>query len=88
MANNTGKKFGGRQKGTPNKLSSTIKDKIHAVVTAELENFESLLALIDDPKDRIDALCKLLPYVVPKQQEVTQTTEFVNEIILTDATKH
>ncbi len=25
--NTTGKKFGGRQKGTPNKLNSKIKDK-------------------------------------------------------------
>ena len=26
--NNTGKKFGGRQKGTPNKITSEIRDKI------------------------------------------------------------
>lgn len=88
MANTTGKKFGGRQKGTPNKISSSIKDKIHELVVSELDNVESLLNLIEDPKDRIDALIKLLPYVLPKQQEITQTTELINEIVLTDATKH
>ena len=30
--NTTGKKFGGRQKGTPNKLSSKIKEKLSKLI--------------------------------------------------------
>ena len=31
--NTTGKKFGGRQKGTPNKLNSKIKDKLSDIIS-------------------------------------------------------
>ena len=36
MANNTGRKFGGRTKGTPNKLTQEMKEKIKAVVEDSL----------------------------------------------------
>lgn len=87
MANNTGKKFGGRQKGSLNKVTSTLKDKIQEIVNRELENIDELLSELE-PKDRLDSLIKLLPYVLPKQQEVVKNTEYISEIVLTDATKH
>ena len=31
--NTTGKKFGGRTKGTPNKLNSKIKDKLSSIIS-------------------------------------------------------
>ena len=35
--NSTGKKFGGRQKGTPNKLTSEIKDKLSTIINEAID---------------------------------------------------
>lgn len=40
MANNTGRKFGGRTKGTPNKLTQEMKEKIKAVVEDSLSSID------------------------------------------------
>lgn len=62
----------GRPKGTPNKSTKEMKALIKTFVENELSNADELLAELT-PKERLDILCKLLPYVVPKQ------TEIVNE---------
>lgn len=72
MANTTGKKFGGRQKGTPNKVNSTTaetKQLLQNVVTKQIEKLETTLSKLE-PVDRVNALSKLLPYILPKQQGV------------------
>lgn len=65
MANTTGKKFGGRKKGTPNKDIKILRERINNLLDnhfGELEeDFKSLT-----PKERIDAYIKLLEYAVPK----------------------
>lgn len=70
MANTTGKKFGGRVKNTPNKTTANTKAIIQKVVSEELDNLELLLAQMT-PSDRVTALIKLLPFVVPKQSEIS-----------------
>ena len=35
--NSTGKKFGGRTKGTPNKLTSEIKDKLSTIINEAID---------------------------------------------------
>jgi len=65
MANNTGKKFGGREAGTPNKLTKEIraalKNILHQEIELLTEHFQKL-----ETKDRIDLLIKLLPFALPK----------------------
>ena len=83
MANTTGKKFGGRQKGTPNKVNSTTeetKQLLQNVVTKQIEKLETTLSKLE-PVDRVNALSKLLPYILPKQQDIaiTNTNEFLSE---------
>ena len=65
MANNTGKKFGGRRKGTPNRLSKELRDALKALVDHELENLSDHLESLT-PKERVEVLLKLLPFVLPK----------------------
>ena len=38
--NTTGNKFGGRTKGTPNKLTSEIKDKLASVINEAIDSID------------------------------------------------
>ena len=38
--NTTGNKFGGRQKGTPNKLSNKIKEKLSKLIDEVIASFD------------------------------------------------
>ena len=65
MANTTGLKFGGRTKGTPNRLTKEIRSIFKEVLYVEIsqlnKHFEEL-----EPKVRVELLIKLMPYVCPK----------------------
>ena len=69
MANNTGKKFGGREKGTPNVLTKEVRAVLKAVVFEEVALIQDHLKELD-PKIRLQILIKLLPYVCPKLESV------------------
>lgn len=69
MANNTGKKFGGRQKGTPNVLTKEVRTVLKAIVFEEVTLIQDHLKELD-PKVRLQILIKLLPYVCPKLESV------------------
>ena len=72
MANTTGKKYGGRQKGTPNKVNSTsseTKQLLQNIVAKQIENLETTLDKLE-PAERVNALSKLLPYILPKKQDI------------------
>ena len=38
--NNTGKKFGGRKKGTPNKLTAEVKEKIKHLLDGAIDSID------------------------------------------------
>jgi len=65
MANNTGKKYGGREAGTPNRLTKELRAALKNILHQEIEllpdHFDKL-----EPKDRIELLVKLLPFALPK----------------------
>ena len=65
----TGIKTGGRAKGTLNRTTTETKELLQNIVSKELDNIVVLLEKLE-PKERIDAIIKLLPYIVPKQQEI------------------
>ena len=79
--NSTGKKFGGRTKGTPNKLTSEIKDKLSSIIseaidTLDLENMTK--------SERLKLIQLGLPYIVTKPQieePVQQEQKFTIKII-------
>ena len=73
MANTTGKKYGGRVKNTPNRTTAQSKDIVQKVINAELGNLETLLSKLS-AKDRVNALIKLLPFIIPKQSEISIDT--------------
>ena len=65
-------KHGGRKKGTPNRLTKEVRAVLKEVVFDEISqihhHFEKL-----DPKERIELLIKLLPYVCPKIQTASHS---------------
>jgi hypothetical protein len=63
--NPTGKKF-----GTQNKLTKELKVLLKNILANEIEQLPEHLSKIE-PKERIELLIKLLPYIVPKVENET-----------------
>ncbi|MFV8269715.1 hypothetical protein ACNQGP_07225 [Flavobacterium sp. GT2N3] len=59
----------GRVKGTPNKTTSEARELLQKIVGKELDKLGTLLSGLP-PLERVNALAKLLPYILPKKQEV------------------
>ena len=53
MANTTGKKYGGRQKGTPNRMTKELRSILKDILYQELEEIEERLDVLE-PKTRIN----------------------------------
>jgi len=60
-----GIKTGGRKPGTPNKVTRTIREMLQEILEGELNNLPSLLEGVN-PRDRLQFIAKLLPYVIPQ----------------------
>ena len=73
MANTTGIKYGGRQKGTQNKLTKELRTVLKDILYQELEQIQEHLDSLK-PKERIELLIKLMPYVLPKVTSISHTT--------------
>ncbi len=72
MANTTGKKYGGRQKGTPNKLTKELRFNLKDILFNELETLEDRLEELE-PRVRIELLIKLMPFILPKVDKIGHT---------------
>jgi hypothetical protein len=58
MANTTGKKYGGRQKGTPNRMTKELRSVLKDVLFEELGEIKEKLDMLE-PKERIELVIKL-----------------------------
>jgi len=65
----TRKKTGGRTTGTPNQTTKEIRVILKDVINNELLNVETLLGEMT-PKERLEVIIKLIPYVLPKVDNV------------------
>tara|TARA_R110000803_G_scaffold7493_6_gene24127 strand:- start:3611 stop:3904 length:294 start_codon:yes stop_codon:yes gene_type:complete len=82
--NTTGNKYGGRQKGTPNKLSAKIKDKLSSIISEAIDSLD----LEDMSKaERLKLIQLGLPYIVtkpqieePQQEEQKFTIEIIDRL--------
>lgn len=66
------KKVGGRQPGTPNKVSGDLRYSVQLLLTDQWPEFMRRLSHLDDV-DYCRIISGLLPYVMPKQKEVQIT---------------
>ena len=73
MANTTGNKYGGRQKGTPNRMTKELRVLLKDIMYQELEEVQERFSLLE-PKQRIELIIKLMPYILPKVNSISHTT--------------
>ena len=73
MANTTGNKYGGRQKGTPNRITKELRSLLKDVMYDEIGALQERLDALN-PKERVELLVKLMPYALPKVTSVSHTT--------------
>ena len=73
MANTSGIKHGGRQKGTPNIMTKELRSVLKNILYQELEEVQERFKLLE-PKERIELLIKLMPYALPKVTSISHTT--------------
>ena len=72
MANTTGKKYGGRKRGTRNKITKDIKTMLRGFIESEMEFIQQHIDELT-VNQRAQILAKLLPYIIPKQMHIDQT---------------
>lgn len=61
----------GRPKGISNKISTTLRDILADSMKNHIENLPNLIDEIENAKDKVDAISKILPYVLPKLNTLT-----------------
>ena len=62
-------KTGGRAKGTPNRSTAETKQLLQNILTKQIRNLGTTLDKLE-PAERVNALSKLLPYILPKKQDI------------------
>jgi hypothetical protein len=79
MANTTGKKFGGRQKGGVNKTTASIRESFQLLLENNLEGLQNDIDSLD-PHQRIQMILQLAKFVVPtlRNVEVESETNVLN----------
>lgn len=86
-------KTGGRAKGTPNKVTATVKDWISQLIDDNRNQIEKDIKKLS-PKDRLQVFEKLMQYVIPKQQSVradidlSKLSETQLDLIVDELTKN
>ena len=63
-------KTGGREKGTPNKVTRTIRESIFDIVSDSIDVLKDDLKKLE-PKERLQIINGFLPYIVSKRQETS-----------------
>ena len=73
-------KKGGRKQGIPNKSTKQIRELLNIVLQEEIGRVPEHFNAITDPKQRLDALAKLLPFIAPKMQSIKEVKQEENQI--------
>ncbi len=68
-------KTGGRKKGTPNKISSQIKEKLSQIID---ETIDSLDISVMNSNQKIKLIQIGLQYIIPKSQKIEEQKEEQN----------
>jgi len=77
-----GIKTGGRSKGTPNKLTSEIRERFKDILSDNLEQFQNDLNDLE-PKERLKILIELTKFVLPTLKATDFRLENGEEEVIT-----
>lgn len=64
-----GTKTGGRVAGTPNKVTTELREMLKTILDGELVTLRATLDKLP-AKDRLDVVLKLMPYCMPKIESI------------------
>ncbi|WP_417237620.1 DUF5681 domain-containing protein [Bizionia sp.] len=59
----------GRPKGSVNKSTNKMRDFMQSFLNEKFEKLDEVFELLE-PKDKINAIIKMLPYMIPKQVQM------------------
>lgn len=62
------KKVGGRKKGTPNRNTKILRIALRQILENEIPNLEKYISKLENPKDKLEIIIKLMPFVFPKMK--------------------
>ena len=79
-------KTGGREKGTPNKVTTELRVRIADLIDVHFDTLIDDIAQLE-PKERIAAMIKLFEYSLPKLQRVELDTGDVTQQIIFNEVK-
>lgn len=66
-------KTGGRKAGTPNKTTLELRQLLSGLLQNEIERIPEYFERLS-PDQRVQAIIRLLPFVIPKKQEIPGDT--------------
>ena len=77
MANNTGIKFGGRQKGTPNKATGRLREAFTELLEGNMGKVQELFDKVAEknPQKALELLLKLSEFALPKLRAIEVNNE-------------
>ena len=70
--NTTGKKYGGRTKGTPNKLSNEIKERLATILNEAIDSIDVKTLTVSE---RLKLIQISVQYVIPRLKQVEDVTD-------------
>ena len=77
MANNTGIKYGGRQKGTANKATARLREAFTELLEGNMGRLQELLDKVAEknPQKALELLLKLSEFALPKLRAIEVNNE-------------
>ena len=78
MANTTGKKYGGRTKGTLNKLTKEVKHKLHYIIDDVIDSIDVSEM---DTNQKIKLLQIGVQYIVPRLKHTSNDDTWIEQPI-------
>jgi len=81
------KKVGGRQKGTPNKLTTDFRKALQEQLGPHITAIGNTIEQIEDPAQKASALATWAQYLMPKYSNTTISTDTKRDIATEDYIK-
>ena len=77
MANNTGMKYAGRQKGTPNKATARLREAFTELLEGNMGKVQELFDKVAEknPQKALELLLKLSEFALPKLRAIEVNNE-------------